>query len=145
MAGVFMNLVWTCVFIAVSVSVGIILILASTLVIPKLIDKLPPNIDEDKEIARGNRAVAEYFGRISAALFLRSKKNRIFQIMENLEYKCSFAQPYLFAVSARRSARTGSSPQRMIRPAYSSSALSSGTCDSTQEFRRLCPVLSKIS
>lgn len=64
---VFMNLVWASVFIIITAVVGIFLILASTLIIPRLIDRLTPNIDEDKEIARGNRAVAEYFGRISAA------------------------------------------------------------------------------
>ena len=47
--------------------VGIVLVLAATLVIPRLIERLTPNIDEDKEIARGNRAVAEYFGRVVAA------------------------------------------------------------------------------
>jgi len=29
--------------------------------------RLTPNIDEEKEIARGNRAVARYFGRLTAA------------------------------------------------------------------------------
>jgi hypothetical protein len=63
----FMNIGWASIFVVVSALVGIILIMASTLVIPKLLERLTPNIDEDKEIARGNRAVAEYFGRIVAA------------------------------------------------------------------------------
>jgi hypothetical protein len=32
--------------------------------------RLTPNIDEEKEIARGNRAVAEYYSRIVAACIL---------------------------------------------------------------------------
>jgi hypothetical protein len=67
MTGALVNIVWACVFIIVSASIGIILILVSSMIIPKLVDRLTPNIDEDKEIATGNRAVAEYFGRISAA------------------------------------------------------------------------------
>jgi len=35
-----------------------------------LIDRLTPNIDEQKEIVRGNSAAAEYFGRIVGATIL---------------------------------------------------------------------------
>ncbi len=61
------NLGWAVLFAIVGGIVGIILILGATAVIPRLLDRLTPSIDEDKEIARGNRAVAEYFGRIVAA------------------------------------------------------------------------------
>ena len=64
------NLGWASVFMAVSAAVGVILILAATMVIPKLLDRLVPTIDEEKEIARGNRAVAEYFGRLAAAAII---------------------------------------------------------------------------
>ena len=47
--------------------VGIVLVLASSLVLPRLIERMTPNIDEDKEIARGNVAVAHYFGRVVGA------------------------------------------------------------------------------
>jgi hypothetical protein len=70
MTNLFVNLGWTVIFIILSAVVGIILILASTWIIPKLLDRLTPNIDEDKEIARGNQAVAEYFGRITAACII---------------------------------------------------------------------------
>ena len=65
-----LNLGWATVFIVVAAVVGIVLILASTWIVPKLIERFTPNIDEDKEIARGNRAVAEYFGRIVAATII---------------------------------------------------------------------------
>ena len=67
MKDAFMNIGWASIFMVVSALVGIILIMASTMVIPKLLERLTPNMDEDKEIARGNRAVAEYFGRVVAA------------------------------------------------------------------------------
>ena len=70
MKDVMVNLGWASVFMAVSAVVGVVLILAAALVIPKLLDRLTPAIDEEKEIARGNRAVAEYFGRLAAAAII---------------------------------------------------------------------------
>jgi hypothetical protein len=70
MKDVMVNLGWASVFMVVSAVVGIALILGASLVIPKLLDWLTPNIDEEKEIVRGNRAVAEYFGRLAASAIL---------------------------------------------------------------------------
>ncbi len=70
MKDVVVNLGWAAVFMIVSAAVGVALILAAALLIPKLLDRLAPNIDEEKEIARGNRAVAEYFGRLAAAAII---------------------------------------------------------------------------
>ena len=64
------NLLWAVLFIAVAAGVGIALILISTWIVPKLVDRFTPAIDEDKEIARGNQAVAEYFGRIVSATII---------------------------------------------------------------------------
>lgn len=64
------NLGWAILFALVGGVVGISLILVSSLILPKLIDRFTPHIDEEKEIARGNTAVAEYFGRISAACII---------------------------------------------------------------------------
>jgi uncharacterized membrane protein YjfL (UPF0719 family) len=61
------NIGWAVVFAMVGGIVGIILVMASSLVLPKLIERLTPDIDDEKEIARGNVAVAEYFGRVVAA------------------------------------------------------------------------------
>ena len=58
---------WAVVFAAVGAILGIALIMAASTVLPRIIDRLTPNIDEEKEIARGNVAVAQYFGRIVAA------------------------------------------------------------------------------
>jgi len=35
--------------------------------LPRIVNRMSPNIDEEKEIARGNQAVAEYFGRVVSA------------------------------------------------------------------------------
>lgn len=70
MTEVLSDLGWSVVFSIVAAVVGILLVMASTAVIPRLLDKLTPSLDEDKEIARGNRAVAEYFGRVVSACII---------------------------------------------------------------------------
>jgi uncharacterized membrane protein YjfL (UPF0719 family) len=67
MSEVARNIGWAVVFSVVGGVVGVALVLASSLVLPRLIERMTPNIDEEKEIARGNVAVAQYFGRIVAA------------------------------------------------------------------------------
>lgn len=67
MGEIFMNIGWAVIFSFVGGIIGIILILGAAMILPRLIDRLTPNIDEEKEIARGNQAVAEYFGRIVSA------------------------------------------------------------------------------
>ena len=37
---------------------------------PGLIDRLTPNIDEQKEIVRGNQAAAQFYGLVSAAIII---------------------------------------------------------------------------
>lgn len=70
MQEVVINIGWAIVFTVVSGIVGVLLILFATLAIPKILARLTPNMNEDKEIARGNRAIAEYFGRIVAATII---------------------------------------------------------------------------
>jgi uncharacterized membrane protein YjfL (UPF0719 family) len=64
------NIGWSVVFSFIGGLVGIALVLVSSLIVPRLIDRLTPNIDEQKEIARGNSAVAEYFGRVAGATII---------------------------------------------------------------------------
>jgi hypothetical protein len=70
MKDVMANFAWASVFMVVSAVIGVALILGAAMVIPRLLDRLTPAIDEEKEIARGNRAVAEYFGRVAAAVIV---------------------------------------------------------------------------
>jgi uncharacterized membrane protein YjfL (UPF0719 family) len=67
MSEVAINIGWAVVFSFVGGVVGVALVLASSLVLPRLIERMTPNLDEEKEIARGNVAVAQYFGRIASA------------------------------------------------------------------------------
>jgi uncharacterized membrane protein YjfL (UPF0719 family) len=67
MSEVAQNIGWAVVFSVIGGVVGVALVLASSLVLPRLIERMTPNLDEEKEIARGNVAVAQYFGRIAAA------------------------------------------------------------------------------
>jgi len=61
------NIGWAVLFCFIGGLVGIGLVLFAATILPRLVDKLTPNIDEEKEILRGNRAVADYFGRIVSA------------------------------------------------------------------------------
>lgn len=63
---------WAVIFTVAGGLIGICLVLLATLFIPKVLARLTPNMNEDKEIANGNRAVAEYFGRIVAATIIGS-------------------------------------------------------------------------
>lgn len=47
--------------------VGVAMLITVSAKLPKVFDALTPRIDEEKEIAGGNRAVAEYFGRVVSA------------------------------------------------------------------------------
>lgn len=58
---------WAIIYAIVGGVIGTLLVLAAGTLIPRLLDKLTPKIDEEKEILRGNRAVAEYFGRVVSA------------------------------------------------------------------------------
>jgi uncharacterized membrane protein YjfL (UPF0719 family) len=64
------NIGWSVVFSFIGGLVGMVLVLVSSLIVPRLIDRLTPNIDEQKEIVRGNSAVAEYFGRVAGATII---------------------------------------------------------------------------
>ena len=64
------NIGWSMVFSLIGGLVGMVLVLVASLIAPGLIDRLTPDIDEHKEIARGNTAVAEYHGRVVGAVIL---------------------------------------------------------------------------
>ncbi len=64
------NIGWSIIFSLIGGLVGMALVLVSSALVPKLMDRLTPSIDEEKEILRGNTAVAEYFGRIVGACII---------------------------------------------------------------------------
>jgi len=61
---------WTVVIALVGGVVGIALVLISSAFLPWFIGRMTPAMDEEKEIARGNVAAAQYFGRVVAASIL---------------------------------------------------------------------------
>jgi hypothetical protein len=67
MTDAIINIGWAVVFSIVGGVVGVALVIAASSILPKLIDRFTPNLDEGKEIARGNVAVAQYFGRVVGA------------------------------------------------------------------------------
>jgi hypothetical protein len=64
------NIGWSMLFSLVGGLVGMALVLMASAIVPKMMDRLTPNIDEEKEIARGNVAVAEYYGRVVGACII---------------------------------------------------------------------------
>jgi hypothetical protein len=61
---------WAALFAFVGAVIGIALVLLAAAIVPRLLDKITPNIDEGREIARGNVAVAQYFGLVCAACII---------------------------------------------------------------------------
>ncbi|MBI5743734.1 MAG: hypothetical protein HY952_04225 [Elusimicrobia bacterium] len=70
MIGTLIDIGWALVFAMAGAAIGAILLIRISARIPAVFDKITPNIDEGKEIVRGNRAVADYFGRIVSAAIL---------------------------------------------------------------------------
>ena len=64
------NIGWSIVFSVIGGLLGMVLLIVASFIVPRVIDRLTPTIDEQKEIARGNSAVAEYFGRLVSAAIL---------------------------------------------------------------------------
>jgi uncharacterized membrane protein YjfL (UPF0719 family) len=64
------NIGWAIVFSVVGGLVGMMLVLLASVIVPRLIDRFTPNMDEQKEIIRGNSAVAEYYGKLVSAAIL---------------------------------------------------------------------------
>jgi uncharacterized membrane protein YjfL (UPF0719 family) len=64
------NMGWSVLFIIVGGVAGVVVLLLAAAFLPRLVERLTPAIDEEKEMARGNTAVAEYFGRVVGACIL---------------------------------------------------------------------------
>jgi hypothetical protein len=70
MSEVMQNIGWAAVFAVVGGLVGLGMVALAAALLPRLIEKFTPHLDEEKEIARGNVAVGEYFGRVVGASIL---------------------------------------------------------------------------
>ena len=67
MSQVAQDMLWAVAFSLLGGLIGIALIVWASVLLPRIVDRLTPDIDEAKEIARGNVAVAHYFGRVVGA------------------------------------------------------------------------------
>lgn len=70
MSDTVINIAWAVVFSLVGGAAGAFLLVWFSSRIPAVFNRITPDMDEGKEIIRGNRAVAEYFGRIVSAAIL---------------------------------------------------------------------------
>jgi len=70
MSDTFINIGWALVFALAGGAGGAFLLIWFSSRIPAIFDKFTPDMDEGKEIIRGNRAVADYFGRIVSAAII---------------------------------------------------------------------------
>ena len=70
MSATVVSIIWALMFSVLGALVGVAMLIWLSSRIPKVFNALTPDIDEGKEIAVGNRAVAEYFGRIVAAAII---------------------------------------------------------------------------
>jgi len=70
MSETFINIAWAITFSLVGGAAGAFLLIWFSSRIPSIFNKITPDLDEGKEILRGNRAVADYFGRIVSAAIL---------------------------------------------------------------------------
>ncbi|MFH0789577.1 MAG: hypothetical protein V2B13_18455 [Pseudomonadota bacterium] len=64
------NIGWSIAFSVIGGLIGMALVISSSLALPTLINRMTPNIDEQKEITRGNTAVGEYYGRVVGSAIL---------------------------------------------------------------------------
>jgi len=64
------NIGWSIVFATVGGLIGMVLVISSALILPALIDRMTPNLDEKKEMARGNVAVGQFYGRVVGSAIL---------------------------------------------------------------------------
>jgi uncharacterized membrane protein YjfL (UPF0719 family) len=64
------NIVLSVVYTVLGGILGILMMGLAAFIVPKLVNALTPNIDEEKEILRGNLAVATYSGKITQAVII---------------------------------------------------------------------------
>lgn len=70
MSDAVINIGWAVIFALIGGAAGSFMLVWFSSRIPAVFDKITPDLDEGKEIIRGNRAVADYYGRIVSAAIL---------------------------------------------------------------------------
>jgi len=65
--GFLQTLGWVMLFALIAGILGSAIVLVLSTFLPKILNRLTPGIDEEKEIAKGNVAVGTFFGKVVAA------------------------------------------------------------------------------
>lgn len=68
--GVAESVIWVTIFTVLGALLGIAFLIICAVMVPRIVARMTPAIDEEKELVRGNMAVAEYYGRVVAATIL---------------------------------------------------------------------------
>jgi hypothetical protein len=58
------------VYVLLAGVIGILFMALATFIVPHLVDRMTPRINDEKEIAKGNLAVATYVGQITQAVII---------------------------------------------------------------------------
>lgn len=66
----YLDIAWAIAFVLLAALLGLLLLILALPVIHRVLNRLTPHLDEPAEIARGNRAAADYFSRVTAATIL---------------------------------------------------------------------------
>jgi len=64
------DILYITLYTLVGAALGTFITLLVARYVPGLIDRLTPNIDEQREIVRGNQAAAQFYGLVSAAVII---------------------------------------------------------------------------
>ena len=64
------DLSYAVIYAVLGALLGIAIMLLVSCLVPKLVSRFTPRIDEEKELVRGNRAVADYYSRVVAAVII---------------------------------------------------------------------------
>lgn len=64
------GMLWASAFTMLGAVLGVALFVGIVSLIPGIVNRFTPHIDEEQEIIRGNRAVADYFGRVVGATII---------------------------------------------------------------------------
>ncbi|MEM3399240.1 MAG: hypothetical protein QXP42_00200 [Candidatus Micrarchaeia archaeon] len=64
------NLLLAVVYTVVGAVLGMLFLSIATLIVPRIVDMITPKIDDEKEMLRGNLAVATYVAQITQAVII---------------------------------------------------------------------------
>jgi len=61
---------WGTLYVLLAAGLGLSALLVGAAFVPRILTRLTPHLDEEREIAQGNAAAGAYFGRVAGATIL---------------------------------------------------------------------------